>query len=137
MLFCKTKYFLNNGGITTLMSNNQDDLKNKVIIGPVEVIKIIGQNTHGSYESRVDTGAASSSIDAKIVADLKLGPVLSVKTIRNAHGDTLRPVIEAEIQLKNKKMKVNFTVADRSRMKYKVLIGRNILKEGFLIDVMK
>ncbi|MCC7574178.1 RimK/LysX family protein [Candidatus Woesearchaeota archaeon] len=109
----------------------------KIIIGPVENITINAKEKKGKYEGRVDTGAASSSIDARIVADLKLGPVLSVKTVRNAHGETLRPVVEAEIVLKKKKMTTIFTVADRSRMKYKVLIGRNILKQGFLIDVTK
>lgn len=113
------------------------ELEKKIIIGPVEKIKIAGEKKQLSYESRVDTGATNSSIDAKIVADLKLGPVLSVKKVRNAHGESLRPVVEAEIVLKKKKLKAIFTVADRTRMKYKVLIGRNILKEGFLIDVTK
>ena len=120
------------------MSDEENqDLKNKIVIGPVEEINIVGLNKQGVFASRVDTGATSSSIDAKIVADLKLGPVVSVKTVRNAHGETLRPVVEAEISIKGKKMKTTFTVADRTKMKYKVLIGRNILKEGFLIDVNK
>ena len=110
-------------------------IKKKIIIGPVEKISIKCGGKTERYEARVDTGAASSSIDSKVVADLKLGPVLSVKKIRNAHGESLRPVVEAEIVLKRKKLKSIFTVADRSKMKYKILIGRNILKEGFLIDV--
>ena len=120
-----------------LIFMGEDDFKDKIVIGPVEMVSIKGLNTSGSFEGRVDTGATSSSIDSTIVADLKLGPVLSVKKVRNAHGETLRPVVEAEITLKNKKLKAIFTVADRSRMKYKVLIGRNILKEGFLIDITK
>lgn len=114
-----------------------DTLKNKIIIGPVEKVTLKGAQKQGKFEGRVDTGATSSSIDARVVADLKLGPVLSVKKVKNAHGESLRPVIEAEIILKKKKLKTTFTVADRSRMKYKVLIGRNILKEGFLIDITK
>jgi hypothetical protein len=114
-----------------------DEFKDKIIIGPVEDVLIKGLNTSLSFEGRVDTGATSSSIDASIVADLNLGPILSVKKVRNTHGETLRPVVEAEITLRHKKLKAIFTVADRSRMKYKVLIGRNILKEGFLIDITK
>ena len=120
-----------------LIFMGEDDFKDKIVIGPVEMVSIKGLNTSGSFEGRVDTGAASSSIDSTIVAELKLGPVLSVKKVRNAHGETLRPVVEAEITLRNKKLRAIFTVADRSRMRYKVLIGRNILKEGFLIDVTK
>lgn len=114
-----------------------NDLKNKIVIGSVEQVTVIGPHEKQIYEGRVDTGATSSSIDAKIVADLKLGPVVSVKKVRNAHGDSLRPVIEAVIILKNKEIKVKFTVADRSKMEYKVLIGRNILKNDFLIDVTR
>ena len=112
-------------------------VEGKIIIGPVEELVIKGSDSQGTFEGRVDTGATSSSIDARIVADLKLGPVLSVKKVKNAHGETLRPVVEAKIVLRKKTLVTTFTVADRSRMKYKVLIGRNILKEGFLIDVTK
>ncbi len=110
--------------------------RDKIVIGPVEDITFKGESP-AKFEGRVDTGATSSSIDAKIVADLKLGPVLSVRKVRNAHGETLRPVVEAKFVIRGKTLTANFTVADRSKMKYKVLIGRNILKEGFLIDVTK
>lgn len=120
-----------------MAKKESDEFKNKIIIGPVEEVTIFGTGKKDKFEGRVDTGATSSSIDAKVVADLKLGPVLSVKKVRNAHGETLRPVVEAEIVLKKRKLKSIFTVADRSNMKYKVLIGRNILKEGFLIDITK
>ena len=39
--------------------------------------------------------------------------------------------------LTNKEFKTDFTLADRSDMKYPVLIGQNILSKGFLIDPMK
>ena len=121
-----------------MASKSCEGCKGKTIVGEVENVSFFVDNSKKEkFEARIDSGAASSSIDAKIVADLKLGPVLSVKKVRNAHGETLRPVVEATILLKRKKMKAIFTVADRSRMKYKVLIGRNILKEGFLIDVNK
>ena len=110
-----------------MTKRDEQEIKNKIIIGPAEKMTIIGSEKEVEYEGRVDTGATSSSIDAKIVAELKLGPVLSVKTVRNAHGETLRPVVEAEIILKTKKMTTKFTIADRSRMKYKVLIGNQQL----------
>ncbi len=114
-----------------------DDFKNKIIIGSVENVTIIGPHEECVYEGRIDTGATSSSIDSRIVANLDLGPVVSIKKVRNAHGDSLRPVIEVDIVLKNKKLTARFTVADRSKMKYDVLIGRNILKDNFLIDVTR
>ena len=120
-----------------MVDKDCEKLKKKTVVGQVEKVSFLIKGKRERFDARIDSGAASSSIDAKIVADLKLGPVLSVKKVRNAHGETLRPVVEADIFLKRKKIKAIFTVADRSRMKYKVLVGRNILKEGFLIDVSK
>ena len=54
--------------------------------------------------------------------------------IKSAHGNKLRPIVEAKIRLAGKNMKSEFTLADRSHMKYDVLIGVNILKNGFLVD---
>lgn len=115
----------------------EDILSNKKIIGQVEDVQIKIKNKKHTYKSRIDTGASSSSIDSKLVASLKIGPMTSVKKIRNAHGETLRPVVNILIELKGKEISTHFTVANRSKMKYKILIGRNILKEGFLVDVTK
>ena len=44
---------------------------------------------------------------------------------------------EIEMGSVDKEIKTDFTLADRSNMKYSVLIGQNILKQGFLIDPSK
>jgi hypothetical protein len=116
-----------------------DETKSKAIIGLVEEVLIKGKEK-GKKEkllARIDTGATKSSIDSKLVYHLKLGPVISVKKINSAHGTSLRPIIETSIILKRRKIKSLFTVADRSHMKYKILIGRNVLRQGFLIDPSK
>ena len=85
-------------------------------------------------EAKIDTGASKSSIDLKLASKLKLGPVIKSKMIKSAHGNKMRPVIEAEIILAGKGMKSEFTLADRTHMKYDALIGINTLKHGFLVD---
>ncbi|MEK6949225.1 MAG: RimK/LysX family protein, partial [Nanoarchaeota archaeon] len=88
-------------------------------------------------EAKVDTGASKSSIDIKLASKLGLGPVIKSKMIKSAHGNKLRPIIEAEIILAGRKIKSEFTLADRTHMKYGVLIGVNTLKHGFLVDPSK
>jgi hypothetical protein len=39
--------------------------------------------------------------------------------------------------MKGKKIKSSFNVTDRSNVKCPVLIGKNVLKQGFLIDPNK
>lgn len=109
----------------------------RIIIGLTEKIKVNSHDKEKTLIARIDTGATTSSIDMRLASELRLGPVVITKLVKSAHGKTIRPVIIAEITLAGKKLKGKFTIADRSHMKYKVLVGQNILKKGFLIDPMK
>jgi len=109
----------------------------RIIIGMIEEIQINGNGSDERILARVDTGATKSSIDYKLASKLKLGPVIESRLIKSAHGNKLRPVIEATITIRGKRIRSKFTLADREHMKYKVLIGQNILKKGFLIDPVK
>ncbi len=109
----------------------------KKVIGLTEDILIYGR-TVKRVKARVDTGATKSSIDTKLSEELGLGPAIGKTVIKSASGQTTRPVVRAEIRLEDKKMIVDFTTINRSHMKYKVLIGQNVLmKGGFIIDPNK
>ncbi|MBI2646978.1 ATP-dependent zinc protease [Candidatus Woesearchaeota archaeon] len=112
-------------------------LNNKVVIGLTEKVDIIHPSGKKRVIAKIDTGATKSSIDANLAAELKLGPVIKSKLVKSAHGSKLRPIIEATIELASKKIGSEFTLADRAHMKYRILIGQNILKDGFLIDPNK
>jgi hypothetical protein len=43
-------------------------------------------------------------------------------------------VVKAAALLRGVEVTAEFTLIDRSHMKYPVLIGRNILENGFIID---
>ncbi len=114
------------------------DFSDKIVIGLVEKIKIIGNNDEErELKARVDTGATKSSIDYRLARELKLGPVVESTLVKSAHGSKVRPVVKATIIIKGKKISGKFTLADREHMKYRVLIGQNLLKKGFLIDPNK
>jgi hypothetical protein len=108
------------------------------MVGLVEPIHVTGP-TGKSKEvlGRIDSGATKSSIDVKLAAELSLGPILKAKIVKSASGKSLRPVVEAKIILADKEFKTDLTIADRADMKYRVLIGQNILSKGFLIDPVK
>lgn len=109
------------------------DFEGRTVVGITERV-YFKQNGKKGIMAKIDTGATKSSIDIKLAERLKLGPVIKSRIIRSAHGSRLRPIVEAEIGIEGRKMKTEFTLADRSHMKYQVLIGQNILKQGFLID---
>lgn len=111
-----------------------ETFKEKTIIGLVEKLTIKTKDKTKELAAKIDTGATKSSIDIKLAEELNLGPVIKSKLVKSAHGNKVRPVIKAEVILAGKHIISEFSLADRSHLKYSVLIGQNILKHGFLID---
>ena len=105
-------------------------------IGLTETVTIFGKTTVEA-RARIDTGASVSSIDVALAKELDLGPVIKTMGFRSALGRSKRPVIKADIEIAGKKIHAEFSIADRKHMRFPVLLGRNILKEGFLIDPQK
>ena len=112
-------------------------LAGRVVIGLAEKVSIEHSGGRKMVIAKIDTGATKSSIDTNLAAELRLGPVIKSKLVKSAHGSKLRPIIEATIELAGRRIKSEFTLADRAHMKYRILIGQNILKDGYLIDPTK
>ena len=106
----------------------------KTIIGFKEYVTILGKNKTRRVIARIDTGATKSSIDVWLAESLGLGPVVMYKSVRSATGRSIRGMILVRVKIKDRTFKVFFTLADRKHMNYQVLIGRNILKRGFIVD---
>jgi hypothetical protein len=110
---------------------------NKPVLGLTETIVILSNGNAEKVKAKIDTGATKSSIDTDLAIKLKLGPIVETKLVKSAQGNSIRPVVHASIILAGKKFDADFTLAERSHMKYSVLIGQNILKRGFLVDPSK
>lgn len=112
--------------------------KDKTVVGLTEPVKVFGPRGERKVLARIDTGATKSSIDVRLAADLKLGPIIKAKLVKSASGSGLRPMIQGTITIANKEITTEFTIADRSHMKYKILIGQNtMIDNGFIIDPSK
>jgi alpha-L-glutamate ligase-like protein len=86
--------------------------------------------------AKIDTGAWSSSIDERLAVDLGIytsAKVIGRKRKISALGEEERPVIAATLWVAGKRIKTELSVADRSDLTYKIIIGRIDL-QGFLID---
>jgi len=104
----------------------------QIIVGLTETVSLISKNGEiKQVMAKIDTGATRSSIDIKLATKLQLGPVIKSKIVKSASGNKLRPVIEGGVVLAGKKIESEFTLADRTHMKYAVLIGVNVLKKNF------
>jgi len=105
-------------------------MNKKIVVNSVETVKIGGK----PFLARVDTGATRSSISRDIADNMDFGPIVETVKVRNAHGQSKRKVVVVEVELAGVKTRSKFNISDRSRMKYPVLIGRNLLRQGFLVD---
>ena len=119
------------------MAANKKAMKKKTIVGLTADIKLLGSKCTKTVVARVDTGAEKSSVDLKLAAEVGLGTLVKTTIIKSAHGSTHRPVIMGRVVFAGKKMSSYFTVADRGHMKYRLLVGQNIMKKGILIDPSK
>lgn len=87
-------------------------------------------------KAMVDTGAYRSSIDKSLAEDLGLleeKNVLWEKGYVSTLGRERRKVIEVIMYLKGKKLKTAMSVANRSKRRTKILVGRLDL-QGFMVN---
>lgn len=106
-------------------------------IKAVEEIKILDafSRKHQTL-AKIDTGAWSSAIDIKYARRLgllKKSRILSYRKKLSSLGEEERAVIPVTLWLSGKRINTNMTVADRTLLRYQVIIGRTDL-QGFLVS---
>lgn len=111
--------------------------KDRTIVGLVEEVLLHHDGRKDTVVARIDSGAERSSVDVELASKLQLGPVVASRVVKSANGAKLRPIVKVEVDICGKRVTETFSLSDRTHMKYKVLIGQNILKKGFLIDPNK
>jgi hypothetical protein len=114
-----------------------------------EKVKIKGKDGKRlTVPSKIDTGAWRSSIDKTLAQDMGLLEEKNIlwqktvwssigqKTVWSSIGRQKRPIINITFWLQGKKIKTSAGVADRSKLKRPLIVGRRDLA-GFLVDPVK
>lgn len=131
----------------------------KLVVGEVENVRL--ENVDVVLRARIDTGASTSSLDARdigsferdgdrwvrfTVLDPESGESIVLERPRSrrvrilqasAEEPERRPVVEMRVTLGDNTQTAEFTLADRSNLEFPVLIGRNILRDLMVVDVSK
>jgi hypothetical protein len=122
----------------------------KMTIGEVEDVVLMPWGVR--LPARIDTGAATSSLDARELnvknnmAEFRLPkkygslqlrlPVIEWQKIRSADFTEQRPVVEITFCMGPKLIRAQVTLNNRSTVSYPLIIGRNVLKDNFVVDCM-
>ncbi len=125
--------------------------QDKILLGRTEEVLLLPWGV--KLPARIDTGAGFCSLDARELkidndmAEFKLPdaygglrlrlPVIRWRSIHSANSHERRAVVQIEIRLGPKRLRVEASLDDRSQVKYPLLIGRNALRQGFVVDPSK
>jgi hypothetical protein len=125
----------------------------KIVIGAIENVILLPWGI--MIPARIDTGAATSSLDVcelkrrdKKEVEFKLPkrcggmrlrlPVIAWRIIQSSEGPPeRRPVVEMEFCLGTKQLRTLVTLNDRSHMEFPLLVGRKTLEGNFIVDVSR
>lgn len=134
------------------------ELSGKAVIGRVEYVWLESAGKY--FKARIDTGAKSSSLDASNIQPFERNgdrwvrfdvtfPDETVKTleapllrnvrIRQAAVEELerRPVVKMRVRLGELDEETEFSLSDRGKMLYPVLLGRSFLQDIAVVDVAR
>lgn len=136
------------GSIILLLPRGKGDAGEKISIGEVEDVILMPYGVR--LPARIDTGAATSSLDARDlkvkngVAEFRLPKkygslqfrllVIGWRNIRSADFQEERPIVEITFCLGSKVFHTEVNLNDRSTVKYPLILGRNVLKDQFIVD---
>lgn len=123
------------------------ETKEKIQLGAVENVVLLPWGV--TLPARIDTGAATSSLDARNITikgqtvefnlpeqyggqHIRL-PIVKWMTVKSAETKEKRPVVAVDLCIGPKRIHTQVNLNDRSNVKYPLLIGRNVLMRDFVI----
>lgn len=128
----------------------------KTIIGAVENVRIVPPNI--VLQARIDTGAKTTSVDARNITPfmhegkqwvhfdcisgtksytIKKRVISTVQIKRHNKSPQTRFVVKMRITLGDVSRIIEVNLNNRDAYTYPVLIGRNFLRDTFIVDIVK
>ncbi len=114
-----------------------EEISGRKVVGINELIEILDsdKNKH-PIMAKVDTGAYRTTICSNLAKDLGIDQMIGSKKVRGALGMEERPIVNFSFYMDKRLVMTEAFIADRSEMKYDIIVGRRDLKR-FLVDPAK
>lgn len=114
-----------------------EEISGRKVIGINEPIEIFDdKNQKYPTLAKIDTGAYRTTICISLAQKLNIDKAIRYKKVRGALGDEERPIINLSFILDKRLVNTEAFMADRTEMKYDIIVGRKDLKK-FLVDPAK
>ena len=107
-------------------------------IGFTEDVLVSGTSGTERVVAKSDTGAARTSIDTRLAAEIGAGPIKSMTKVRSGSvkSGQARPVVDIVVGVGGDRHTVAASLQDRAHMDYPLLLGRDILQH-YQVDVRR
>ena len=114
-----------------------EEISGRKVIGINEPIEILDKEKN-KYPTmaKVDTGAYRTTICENLANQLGINKMIGSKKVKGALGSDERSIIDLSFYLDKRLVISEAFVADRSELKYDIIVGRRDLKR-FLVDPAK
>ncbi|MBU2472913.1 RimK/LysX family protein [Patescibacteria group bacterium] len=114
-----------------------EEISGRKVIGINEPIEILDYQKERYLTSvKIDTGAYRTTICESLAKKLGINEVIGHKKVRGALGEEERQIINLSFILDKRLVVSEAFMADRTEMKYDIIVGRKDLKR-FLVDPAK
>lgn len=106
--------------------------KPRHVLSVVEPVTFVSRTVSVTVKAKVDTGAKRTSLDAGFAEALGVEPNGRTVRVRSANDDDpkRRPLVEVPLRVGGKEFRIEASLANRAKMSYPVIIGRDVLSEG-------
>lgn len=135
--------------------------QHKMVLGEIEHVEV--KALEQTFDARVDTGAATSSLNAIDISEFERNgkqwvrfhlsdgenkpddsnwiesPIVRYVRIRQSTTEETerRAVVQLWVKIGNINEKTEFTLADRSQMSHPILLGREFIRDIAVVDVSR
>lgn len=126
--------------ITSEWFPKMEIIKDGKVVGIIELVTVKGEKGMKTVKAKLDTGTDRTCVDYGLAAEVGLGPLVDTIKVRSTSGNNpeTHVLAEAEIIIHQHRFSFPVSLGDRSKMKYEVLIGRDLLERSiFFIDPRK
>lgn len=115
---------------------NESSSEKKQTIGLIEPVTLYNKDRSITLPALIDTGATRTSIDKSIAKELGISKIVGKVNVKSKTEKNLyRDLVVCDIEIKGKRFTKKVSLSNRKDMFTKVLIGRDIIHNNFIVDI--